>query len=182
MCRLNTMVAVLWWALGYRRGVGLRWSGHTLLMRLKPSSPERRDNDDMESRCRYWEIASAAYGGRTRGAAGVCEARGPLLSPAHSQRRLKNPDALNRKRVEINCAFNDLTKFHAGSLRNSATKIMLQLSESKFLPSKKNSAVFAGRKGRAWEKTIRDQFLAYWGAPDPQPDAADLALRAGACA
>src|SRR6202011_4369692 len=28
------------------------------------------------------------------------------------------------------------------------------------------------------EKPVGDQFLAYWGAPDPQPDAADRALRA----
>ena len=28
------------------------------------------------------------------------------------------------------------------------------------------------------EKPVGDQFLAYWGAPDPQPDAADRAMRA----
>src|SRR5437667_10900495 len=39
-----------------------------------------------------------------------------------------------------------------------------------------NSAVFA--EDGSLEKPVGDQFLAYWGAPDPQPDAADRALRA----
>jgi adenylate cyclase len=39
-----------------------------------------------------------------------------------------------------------------------------------------NSAVFA--EEGSMEKPVGDQFLAYWGAPDPQLDAADRALRA----
>jgi len=39
-----------------------------------------------------------------------------------------------------------------------------------------NSAVFA--EDGSLEKPVGDQFLAYWGAPNPQPDAADRALRA----
>ena len=39
-----------------------------------------------------------------------------------------------------------------------------------------NRAVFA--EDGSLETTVGDQFLAYWGAPDPQPDASDRALRA----
>src|SRR4029453_5794686 len=38
-----------------------------------------------------------------------------------------------------------------------------------------NKAVFA--EEGSMEKPVGDQFLASWGGPDPQPDAADRALR-----
>ena len=39
-----------------------------------------------------------------------------------------------------------------------------------------NRAFFA--EEGSLETPVGDQFLAYWGAPDPQPDASDRALRA----
>jgi adenylate cyclase len=86
---------------------------------------------------------------------------------------LKNPGSLEPKRVEITVLLTDL--------RNSTvlaeqlgTEGMLNLLNQIF--TVENSAVFA--EEGSMEKPVGDQFLAYWGAPDPQPDAADRALRA----
>jgi adenylate cyclase len=68
-------------------------------------------------------------------------------------------------------------------LRNSTslaellgTEGMLNLLNQIF--TVENSAAFA--EDGSMEKPVGDQFLAYWGAPDPQADAADRAVRAAA--
>jgi adenylate cyclase len=86
---------------------------------------------------------------------------------------LANPGRLEPRRVEITVLLTDL--------RNSTplaellgTEGMLALLNSVF--EIENRAVFA--EDGSLEKPVGDQFLAYWGAPDPQPDAAERALRA----
>lgn len=86
---------------------------------------------------------------------------------------LANPGRLDPKRLEITVLLTDL--------RNSTplaellgTEGVLNLLNRVF--TVENGAVFA--EDGSLEKPVGDQFLAYWGAPDPQPDAADRALRA----
>jgi adenylate cyclase len=98
---------------------------------------------------------------------------GLYFSPRILNDVLQNPGRLQPKRVEITVLLTDL--------RNSTnlaellgTEGMLNLLNQVF--TVENSAVFA--EDGSMEKPVGDQFLAYWGAPDPQPDAADRALRA----
>ena len=86
---------------------------------------------------------------------------------------LANPGSLEPRRVEITVLLTDL--------RNStplAEKLgaegMLGLLNKIF--SIENQAVF--RHEGSLEKPVGDQFLAYWGAPDPQPDKARRAVSA----
>lgn len=86
---------------------------------------------------------------------------------------LQNPGRLQPKRVEITVLLTDLR--NSTSLAELlGTEGMLNLLNQVF--AVENSAVFA--EDGSMEKPVGDQFLAYWGAPDPQPDAADRALRA----
>jgi adenylate cyclase len=98
---------------------------------------------------------------------------GLYFSPRVLNDVLQNPGRLEPKRVEITVLLTDL--------RNSTvlaeqlgTEGMLSLLNQIF--TVENSAVFD--EDGSMEKPVGDQFLAYWGAPDPQPDAADRALRA----
>jgi adenylate cyclase len=98
---------------------------------------------------------------------------GLYFSPRVLNDVLANPGRLDPKRLEIAVLLTDL--------RNSTrlaellgTEGMLNLLNRVF--TVENSAVFA--EDGSMEKPVGDQFLAYWGAPDPQPDAADRALRA----
>ena len=98
---------------------------------------------------------------------------GLYFSPQVLKNVLENPGRLEPKRVEITLLLTDL--------RNSTvlaeqlgTEGMLNLLNKIF--TVENAAVFA--EDGSLEKPVGDQFLAYWGAPAPQPDAADRALRA----
>ena len=98
---------------------------------------------------------------------------GIYFSPRVMADVLANPGRLEPKRVEITVLLTDL--------RNSTplaellgTEGMLRLLNRVF--EVENRATFA--EEGSLEKPVGDQFLAYWGAPDPQPDAADRALRA----
>jgi adenylate cyclase len=98
---------------------------------------------------------------------------GLYFSPRVLNDVLKNPGRLEPKRLEITVLLTDL--------RNSTnlaellgTEGMLDLLNKIF--TVENGAVFA--EDGSMEKPVGDQFLAYWGAPDPQPDAGDRALRA----
>jgi len=98
---------------------------------------------------------------------------GLYFSPRVLNDVLRNPGRLEPKRLEITVLLTDL--------RNSTnlaellgTEGMLNLLNQIF--TVENSAVFA--EDGSMEKPVGDQFLAYWGAPDPQADAADRALRA----
>jgi adenylate cyclase len=86
---------------------------------------------------------------------------------------LANPGSLEPRRVEITVLLTDL--------RNS-TPLAEQLGAEGMLGllnqifAIENRAVF--RQEGSLEKPVGDQFLAYWGAPDPQPDAARRAVHA----
>jgi class 3 adenylate cyclase/CHASE2 domain-containing sensor protein len=98
---------------------------------------------------------------------------GLYFSPKVLEDVLANPGTLEPKRVEITVLLTDL--------RNSTplaellgTEGMLSLLNRVF--EVENAAVFA--EDGSLEKPVGDQFLAYWGAPEPQADAAERALRA----
>ena len=98
---------------------------------------------------------------------------GLYFSPRVLEDVLKNPGRLEPKRVEITVLLTDLRNSTALA-EQLGTEGMLNLLNQIF--TVENSAVFA--EEGSMEKPVGDQFLAYWGAPDPQPDAADRALRA----
>jgi adenylate cyclase len=98
---------------------------------------------------------------------------GLYFSPRILRVVLENPGSLKPKRVEITVLLTDLRNSTALAELLGAEG-MLELLNRIF--AVENSAVFA--EDGSMEKPVGDQFLAYWGAPDPQPDAADQALRA----
>jgi len=98
---------------------------------------------------------------------------GLYFSPRVLEDVLKNPGRLEPKRVEISVLLTDLRNSTALA-EQLGIEGMLNLLNRIF--TVENSAVFA--EDGSMEKPVGDQFLAYWGAPDPQPDAADRALRA----
>jgi adenylate cyclase len=98
---------------------------------------------------------------------------GLYFSPRVLNAVLRNPGRLEPKRVEITVLLTDLRNSTALA-EQLGTEGMLNLLNRIF--TVENSAVFT--EDGSMEKPVGDQFLAYWGAPDPQPDAADRALRA----
>jgi adenylate cyclase len=96
-----------------------------------------------------------------------------LYFPPHVLKNvLENPGRLDPKRVEITVLLTDLRNSTALA-ELLGTENMLKVLNQTF--AVENAAVFA--EDGSVEKPVGDQFLAYWGAPDPQPDAADRALR-----
>jgi adenylate cyclase len=95
------------------------------------------------------------------------------FSPSVLKNVLENPGRLEPKRVEITVLLTDLRNSTALA-EQLGTERMLDLLNRIF--TVENRAVFA--EDGSLEKPVGDQFLAYWGAPDPQSDAADRALRA----
>ena len=98
---------------------------------------------------------------------------GLYFSPSVLKNVLENPGRLEPKRVEITVLLTDLRNSTALA-EQLGTEGMLDLLNRIF--TVENRAVFA--EDGSLEKPVGDQFLAYWGAPDPQSDAADRALRA----
>jgi adenylate cyclase len=98
---------------------------------------------------------------------------GLYFSPRVLKEVLENPGSLEPKRVEITVLLTDLRNSTALA-EQLGTVGMLELLNRIF--AIENSAVFA--EDGSLEKPVGDQFLAYWGAPDPQPDSATRALRA----
>lgn len=98
---------------------------------------------------------------------------GLYFSPRVLKDVLENPGRLEPKRVEITVLLTDLRNSTALA-EELGTEGMLELLNRIF--TVENAAVFA--EDGSLEKPVGDQFLAYWGAPDPQPDSADRALRA----
>ncbi len=98
---------------------------------------------------------------------------GLYFSPHVLKSVLENPGRLDPKRVEITVLLTDLRNSTALA-EQLGTEGMLNLLNQIF--AVENDAVFA--EDGSLEKPVGDQFLAYWGAPDLQPDAADRALRA----
>ena len=98
---------------------------------------------------------------------------GLYFSPRVLKDVLDHPGSLEPKRVEITVLLTDLRNSTALA-EQLGTEGMLDLLNRIF--TIENSAVFA--EDGSLENPVGDQFLAYWGAPDPQPDSADRALRA----
>jgi len=98
---------------------------------------------------------------------------GLYFSPHVLKNVLENPGHLEPKRVEITVLLTDLRNSTALA-EQLGTEQMLGLLNRVF--TVENAAAFA--EDGSMEKPVGDQFLAYWGAPDPQPDASDRALRA----
>ena len=88
---------------------------------------------------------------------------GLYFSPRVLKDVLENPGRLEPKRVEITVLLTDCTNSTALAER-LGTEGMLNLLNRIF--TVENSAVFA--EDGSMEKPVGDQFLAYWGAPDPQ--------------
>ena len=95
------------------------------------------------------------------------------FSPRVLKSVLEDPALLQPKRVEITALLTDVRNSTALA-EQLGTERMLALLNQIF--AVENRSVFA--EDGSLEKPVGDQFLAYWGAPDPQPDAADRALRA----
>src|SRR5207247_290668 len=95
------------------------------------------------------------------------------FSPSVLKNVLEKPGRLEPKRVEITVLLTDLRNSTALA-EQLGTERMLDMLNRIF--TVENRAVFA--EDGSLEKPVGDQFLAYWGAPDPQSDAADRALRA----
>ena len=86
---------------------------------------------------------------------------------------LANPGTLDPKRVKITVLLSDLRN-STPLAEQLGTHGMLDLLNRVF--EVENRAVFA--EDGSLEKPVGDQFLAYWGAPEPQADDAERALRA----
>ena len=86
---------------------------------------------------------------------------------------LANPGSLEPKNVEITVLLTDLRNSTPLAERLGAEG-MLRLLNRVF--EVQTRAAFA--EDGSLERPVGDQFLAYWNAPEPQPDATDRALRA----
>jgi class 3 adenylate cyclase/CHASE2 domain-containing sensor protein len=95
------------------------------------------------------------------------------FSPHVMQHVLQNPGSMKPQEAELTVLLTDLRNSTAiaESLGPSGTFDLLnQVFEVQ------TKAILA--EDGSMEHFLGDQFLSYWGAPDPQPDAADRALRA----
>src|SRR5206468_965913 len=159
---------VLWWMAGIALMVAL---GGFLLFRLNLVVPTVATTS-------LWTVAMVLEIAR-RHTSELAERQrlrstmGLYFSPRILNDVLKNPGRLEPKRVEITVLLTDLRNSTALA-EQLGTEGMLNLLNRIF--TVENSAVFA--EEGSMEKPVGDQFLAYWGAPDPQPDAANRALRA----
>jgi class 3 adenylate cyclase len=159
---------LLWWALGV---MALVVVSDFLLMRLTFVAPT-------VATVTLWSLATVLEIAR-RHTSELAERQrlrntmGLYFSPHVLKNVLENPGRLEPKRVEITVLLTDLRNSTALA-EQLGTEGMLNLLNRIF--TVENSAVFT--EDGSLEKPVGDQFLAYWGAPDPQPDAADRALRA----
>jgi adenylate cyclase len=159
---------VLWWVAGIALMVAL---GGFFLFRLNLVVPT-------VATATLWTIATVLEIAR-RHTSELAERQrlrstmGLYFSPRILDDVLKNPGRLEPKRVEITVLLTDLRNSTALA-EQLGTERMLDLLNRVF--TVENRAVFA--EDGSLEKPTGDQFLAYWGAPDPQSDAADRALRA----
>jgi adenylate cyclase len=96
------------------------------------------------------------------------------LSPRVADEVLKNPTVARPREAEIAVLLTDLRNFTTITERIGARR-MFDLLNAMF--EVETRAVLA--QDGSMEHFVGDQFLAYWGAPQDQPDSADRALRAG---
>lgn len=98
---------------------------------------------------------------------------GYYFSPRVLERVLAHPGSMEPQQVELTVLLTDLRNFTPLSER-LGTRGVFALCNQVF--EVQTQAVLA--EDATLEHFLGDQFLSYWGAPDPQPDAADRALRA----
>ena len=98
---------------------------------------------------------------------------GLYFSPRVLEDVLENPGRLEPKRLEITVLLTDLRNSTPLAERLGAEGMLALLNR---VFEVQNRAVFA--EEGSLESPVGDQFLAYWGAPEPQADSADRALRA----
>lgn len=98
---------------------------------------------------------------------------GLYFSPRIMEHVLKNPGSMEPQEAELTLLLTDLRNSTAiaETLRPGGTFLLLnQVFEAQ------TKAIMA--EDGSMEHFLGDQFLSYWGAPDPQPDATDRAFRA----
>jgi class 3 adenylate cyclase/CHASE2 domain-containing sensor protein len=103
------------------------------------------------------------------------ETLGRYFSPNVLKDVLKNPDAMQPRKAELTVLLTDVRNFTTIT-EQSGTEYMFNLLNDIF--QVETQAVIA--VDGSMEHFVGDQFLAYWGAPQEQPDAADRALEAAA--
>ena len=167
LCR-SKWALVIWWIVGVAAVVA---AGAGLFLRLNLIVPS-------VATASLWTLATVLEIARRHTSELAQRQRlrhtmGLYFSPRILRVVLENPGSLKPKRVEITVLLTDLRNSTALAELLGAEG-MLELLNQIF--AIENSAVFA--EDGSMEKPVGDQFLAYWGAPDPQPDAADHALRA----
>lgn len=101
------------------------------------------------------------------------ETLGRYFSPNVLEDVLKNPDAMQPREAYLTVLLTDVRNFTTITER-SGTKRMFDLLNDIFEVETRAAIDLDG----SMEHFVGDQFLAYWGAPQSQPDAADRALQA----
>lgn len=98
---------------------------------------------------------------------------GLYFSPHIMEHVLQNPGSMEPQRAELTLLLIDLRNFTSIAERlgpDATFRLLNQVFETQ------TNAVMA--EDGSLEHFLGDQFLSYWGAPDPQPDATDRAFRA----
>ena len=95
------------------------------------------------------------------------------FSPHVMQHVLKNPGSMKPQEAELTVLLTDLRNSTAIAECLGATGTFGLLNQ---VFEAQTKAIMA--EDGSMEHFLGDQFLSYWGAPDPQPDAADRAFRA----
>jgi adenylate cyclase len=95
------------------------------------------------------------------------------FSPRVLERVLKNPGSTEPQEAELTLLLTDLRNSTPLAERLGARSFFALLNQVFEIQTR----AVTGEDGNL-EHFLGDQFLSYWGAPDPQPDAADRALRA----
>ena len=95
------------------------------------------------------------------------------FSPRVLDRVLKNPGSTEPQEAELTLLLTDLRNSTPLAERLGANSFFVLLNRVFEIQTR----AITGEDGNL-EHFLGDQFLSYWGAPDPQPDAPDRALRA----
>jgi adenylate cyclase len=95
------------------------------------------------------------------------------FSPRVLERVLKNPGSTEPQEAALTLLLTDLRNSTPLAERLGASSFFALLNQVFEIQTR----AVTGQDGNL-EHFLGDQFLSYWGAPDPQPDAADRALRA----
>lgn len=103
------------------------------------------------------------------------ETLGRYFSPNVLKDVLKNPEAMQPREARLTVLLTDVRNF-TNITEQFGTKRVFDLLNDVF---EVETGAVIDTDG-SMEHFVGDQFVAYWGAPQDQPDAADLALTAGA--